>query len=144
VTLTEDFGFLERDRTPNNTPHGAHAIAPGFIIEQYLTDSWYVEPRPWRGPRDGSGAQRRNHVRAKNWEEGPNSKWMENIRPVYLGQLWGGPIRFRPGGTGPHADGKGSSRNEERASQTRLGYYAEQNHYAGAGARDGRSTRPSA
>src|SRR2546430_6388585 len=44
----EDFGFLER--TEPNTHMVPHGDRSGVIIEPYLTDQWYVDPRPMAQP----------------------------------------------------------------------------------------------
>src|SRR3954464_15392317 len=121
VARLEDFGFVEKiEPNVHMVPHGDRS---GVVIEPYLTDQWYVDPKTLAQPAIAAVRSGATSFVPKNWEK-TYFEWMENIQPWSISrQLWWG--HQIPAWYGP--DGKVFvAETEDEAIGNALGYYVEQ------------------
>ncbi|MGA9488011.1 MAG: class I tRNA ligase family protein, partial [Methylocella sp.] len=99
VELLVEKGLVEKIEPHTHTvPHGDRS---GTVIEDYLTEQWYVDAKVLAEPALAAVRNGNTNFTPKNWEK-TYFDWLENIQPWCVSrQLWWGhriPVWYGPDG----------------------------------------------
>src|SRR6201997_4677414 len=88
VEYLQSHGLIDKvESTTHVVPHGDRS---GAVLEPYLTDQWYVDPKPLAAPAMAAVRERKTVFVPPQWEA-TFFNWMENIQPWCISrQIWWG------------------------------------------------------